>query len=97
MAMLVAKVAFDLCSFMELDGRTKRHLSRLQGGLCMFTPAKPLTERNSRLLLLRCHKSRKQEKILQNVSIPILQGLKFLMFDLNIIAIYYDKFHMNSI
>lgn len=63
----------------------------------MFTPAKLLTERNSRLLLLRCHKSREQEKILQNVSIPILQGLKFLVFDLNIIAILYDKFHMNSI
>lgn len=31
-AMLGAKVAFHLCSFMELDGWTKRHLSRLQGG-----------------------------------------------------------------
>lgn len=28
MAMLVAEVPFDLCSFMELNG----HLSRLQGG-----------------------------------------------------------------
>lgn len=35
-AMLVAKVAFDLCCFMELDGRTKRHLSRLRGGaICL--------------------------------------------------------------
>lgn len=40
--------------------------NRAAGCLCMFTPAKPLTEKNSRLLLLRCHKSaREKEKILK--------------------------------
>lgn len=38
--MLGAKMAFHLWSFMELDGQTKRHLSRLQGGsVCLHLPS----------------------------------------------------------
>lgn len=42
--MLGVKMAFHLCSIMELGGRTER-FTQTAGWLFMFTPAKPLTKK----------------------------------------------------
>lgn len=69
-ATLGTKVAFHLCGFTERRGRTKRDLSRLQGGSLCYTPAKPLTVKNSGLLLLKCHKSTGgKEKIHKSIRV----------------------------